>query len=103
MVPNDAGRMVQAIWDEMPRWYHGVDIDAFVVMPNHIHGIIVLSDVGASPRDCPFPRAGAGQAQGPAHTLSLPDVAGRFKSLTANRYPQAVTELGWPPFDKRLW
>ena len=40
MVSNDAGRMVQAIWDEMPRWYPGIHIDGFVVMPNHIHGII---------------------------------------------------------------
>ena len=45
---NDAGRMVIAIWDSLPQRYEGVDVDAFVVMPNHIHGIIVINDpVGA--------------------------------------------------------
>ena len=48
---NDAGRMVQAVWDEIPAHYPGIDIDAFVIMPNHIHGIIVI--VGAAPRGRP--------------------------------------------------
>jgi putative transposase len=59
MLLNDAGRMVQTVWDEMPVHYVGVAIDTFVVMPNHIHGIIVL--VGAAP--CGRPPLG--QAQGP--------------------------------------
>ncbi|MEW6364592.1 MAG: hypothetical protein AB1714_08125 [Acidobacteriota bacterium] len=42
MSPTDAGRMIQAVWDELPAFYAGVETDAFVVMPNHIHGIIVL-------------------------------------------------------------
>ena len=47
MLLNDAGRMVQTVWDEMPVHYVGVAINTFVVMPNHIHGIVVL--VGAAP------------------------------------------------------
>ncbi len=46
MILNDAGRMVQTGWDEIPTRYPGIDIDAFQIMPNHIHGIIV---VGAAP------------------------------------------------------
>ncbi|GBC84584.1 hypothetical protein HRbin11_01015 [bacterium HR11] len=70
---NDAGRMVQAVWNDLPRYYPGVAIDAFVVMPNHIHGIIIL--VGAGPCACPNigPRACpiAGQPRGVAPTVSL--------------------------------
>ena len=51
---NDAGRTVQTAWDQLPDHYPGVDLDAFVVMPNHIHGIIVLT-VGATPCGCPPP------------------------------------------------
>jgi len=59
---NDAGHMVQSVWNELSQHYPGVDVDAFVVMPNHIHGIIVLMDddivVGAGPRARPIgPRA----------------------------------------------
>jgi REP element-mobilizing transposase RayT len=45
MCLNDAGRMVQSVWDELPVYYPGVETDAFVVMPNHVHGILVF--VGA--------------------------------------------------------
>jgi hypothetical protein len=53
--------MIQAVWDEIPAYYPGIDIDAFIVMPNHIHGIVVI--VGAAP--CGRPNDGNGQAQGP--------------------------------------
>jgi hypothetical protein len=46
MALNDAGRMVQAVWDEIPLHYPGVEIDAFVVMPDHIHGIVRLIAAG---------------------------------------------------------
>jgi putative transposase len=49
---NDAGRMVETVWTEIPAFYPGVDIDSFVIMPNHLHGIVVLeqSSVGVDPR-----------------------------------------------------
>lgn len=100
---NEAGRMVHAVCEELPVFYPGVDIDAFAVMPNHIHGVIVLTGadmVGATPCG----RPDAGQAQGPAPTrLSLPDVVHRFKTLTTKRYADAVRDHGWPPFARRLW
>ncbi len=89
---NDAGWMVQTVWDQLPDHYPGVDIDEFVVMPNHVHGIIVLvgDPVGATPRGCPD-----GQA--------LPDVVHRFKSFTTALYRQGVAHNAWAPFPGRLW
>jgi REP element-mobilizing transposase RayT len=49
---NDAGWMVQQCWDEIPEHYPGIEIDAFTVMPNHIHGIVIL--VGATPPWLPW-------------------------------------------------
>ena len=51
---NHVGKMVQAVWDGLPR-YHGVDVDAFIIMPNHVHGIIIIDqkNVGATPCGCP--------------------------------------------------
>jgi len=39
---NDAGRMVQRFWDELPSRFAEINVDGFVVMPNHIHGIIIV-------------------------------------------------------------
>jgi putative transposase len=96
---TDVGQMVHETWYAMPRHYAGIEVDMFVVMPNHVHGIIRL--VGAGPRA----RPGAGQPQGVAPTLSLslPDVVHRFKSLTTTRYRQDVVEKSRHAFDGRLW
>jgi putative transposase len=123
MRSNDAGRMIRDVWDGLPSHYPGVGIDAFVVMPDHVHGVIVLTgdSVGAGPRACPSVDARnadvqrIGQPQGVAPTepeparpvraerLSLPDVVHRFKSLTTARYRDGVKRIGWPAFDNRLW
>jgi len=58
---NEVGQMVQMIWDELPKYYQGVAINAFQIMPNHVHGIIILKhqifSVGAGPRACPKKRS----------------------------------------------
>jgi REP-associated tyrosine transposase len=38
------GEVVDACWREVPEHYPQVELDAFVVMPNHVHGIIVIGD-----------------------------------------------------------
>lgn len=109
MVLNDAGRMVQAVWEEIPAHYPGVEIDEFIVMPDHIHGIVILVESGPSARPQSGPRTCLGE-QGPeepagevAQILSLPDVMQRFKSLTTKRYIDGVKQHGWPPFPGKLW
>jgi REP element-mobilizing transposase RayT len=37
------GRVVEHEWRRIPEVWTGVGIDAFVVMPNHLHGIVVLT------------------------------------------------------------
>jgi putative transposase len=97
MMANTAGQMIESVWRQLPQHCPCVEADAFVVMPNHVHGIIIL--VGAGPRACPD----SGQPRGVAPTISLPDVVHRFKSLTTARYRRGVHNNGWPPFPGRLW
>jgi putative transposase len=97
MILNRRGEMVERTWRQLAECYPGVEVDAFVVMPNHAHGIIVL--VGAGPCACPD----SGQPRGVAPTMSLPGVVHRFKSLTTARYRWGVHNGGWPPFPGRLW
>lgn len=42
---NAMGRIVAEQWDAIPRRFINVELDEFVVMPNHIHGIFLI--VGA--------------------------------------------------------
>lgn len=42
MCLSDAGQIVYDCWQSIPEHYLDVDLDAFVVMPNHTHGILFL-------------------------------------------------------------
>jgi putative transposase len=46
MMLFDAGLIVNEWWQKLPTKYLGVRLDEFIVMPNHVHGIINI-DVGA--------------------------------------------------------
>jgi len=49
VVLNDAGMMVAQEWESLPTRFPFVELDAFVVMPNHLHGVLLL---GCSDEDC---------------------------------------------------
>jgi len=86
-----AGRMVWTVWRELPSVYPGVQVDMFVVMPDHVHGILILA-----------PRVMSGDGALEAMS-SLPTVVGLFKSMTTKRYIEGVSEHGWPSVRLRLW
>lgn len=72
--------MIQEVWEDLPRFYHGIAIDAFVALPNHRHGIIIL--VGAGPRARPDPRTRPDPGAGPCFqagcgNASITNVASR--------------------------
>jgi putative transposase len=43
MAPSPFGLVVASFWDQIPVHATHVSLDAFVLMPNHVHGILVLS------------------------------------------------------------
>ena len=78
---NERGHIVKECWNEIPEHFPQVELDAFVVMPNHIHGIIVIKgndDVGAT-HASPLRRK-----SGPP-PRSLGAMVGSFKSAAARR------------------
>ncbi len=96
MAPNEAGRMIDAWWRRIPEKFPSCNADAFVVMPNHLHGVIVIDHdtVGADPRV--RPRHGAAGAP-------LPRIVQWLKTMTTNAYIHGADDCGWRPFAGRLW
>ena len=46
---NEAGRLVQETWDSLPGRFTSLVLDAFQIMPNHLHGVFVLPGPGLEP------------------------------------------------------
>jgi REP element-mobilizing transposase RayT len=83
LIPHTSGLMVESWWHTIPRRYPSVDVADVVVMPNHLHGLIMLGT-------------------DPEHEVLLPlsKVVGWFKSITTADYRRGV---GWPRFPGKLW
>ena len=41
---SPVGKLADACWQEIPSHTRNVELDAFMVMPNHVHGILILHD-----------------------------------------------------------
>ena len=53
MILNVCGDVVNEFWKLIPRYYENVSLDKYIVMPNHMHGIIYIKNVGNG--HCPIP------------------------------------------------
>jgi len=77
--------MVVDQWQALSNRFDGIGVHEFVLMPDHIHGIIEIERL-----DC-------------QNKVTLADIVGAFKSLTTHAYIQGVHQVSWPAFEKRLW
>jgi len=44
MILNKVGKIVEEEWLKSPRIRQNVELDKFVVMPNHLHGILIINN-----------------------------------------------------------
>ena len=72
---NEMGTTVQQTWDDLPAHYNGIDLDAFIVMPNHVHGIIILADESE-------------------RRHAIPDIVRGFKTFSARRVNERAGKRG---------
>lgn len=41
---SDIGRIIFSCWKQIPKIYSHISLDYFIIMPNHLHGIICIDD-----------------------------------------------------------
>ena len=95
---RDAGRMVEQRWQELNAMFPTIETDAYVIMPNHVHGIIIINATIPSSSGVTTSSSGVTTTG-----MGLDNVVGAFKSLTTVDYIRGVRTCGWAAFDRRLW
>jgi REP element-mobilizing transposase RayT len=95
---NAFGEVAQASWYELPQHFSYLGLDVFVIMPNHVHGIIVLNGVGAQhaapPRGGLRPNVQAG---------SLGAVVRSFKSAVSKQINELQGTPGMPVWQRNYY
>lgn len=85
MVLNEAGSIAVAAWTDLPNHYRYVELDAFVVMPNHFHGLIVLRDEHQEMRH------------------GLPEIIRGFKTFSSRRINGYRNNTGCPVWQRNYY
>ncbi|MCO5217850.1 MAG: transposase [Thermomicrobiales bacterium] len=85
IILTSAGRALEDRWLGITTRFPDVLTDDFVVMPDHVHGILWM---------------GAADSVSPT---SVSDVIRWLKSAVVEDYRVGVRDSGWPPYVKHLW
>src|SRR4030042_1855832 len=78
---NPCGEIVAECWTQLPKHFQNAAVDEFVVMPNHVHGILVIVDSGRGKgKRCLAPTMPVTGRFGKPTPGSLPTIVGSFNS-----------------------
>ena len=45
MYLNEIGEIADKFWGDIPDHFHDVELGEFIIMPNHVHGIIIINEL----------------------------------------------------------
>jgi putative transposase len=92
---NTFGLIVKECWEDLPQHYYFLKLDVFIVMPNHIHGILMLTD---------HPNVGAGFKPAPTikrHALS--EIVRALKTFSSRRINEIRKTPGIPVWQRNYY
>jgi len=103
---SELGLMAQKYWQEIPDHFFNVYLDESIIMPNHLHGIVIINKNKITNDEMPFigfnnnhvrrdealPRLYDGISPKPG---SLPVIIGSFKSITTKSIRRFNLEFYW--------
>jgi REP-associated tyrosine transposase len=78
---NKTGKMIEKIWEDIPNHYKAVELDSFIIMPNHLHGIIIVNFVETG--------------HAPSLQPKLGNIIGSFKSTATRRVHKNFNNFKW--------
>ena len=86
VILNDNGKIVKEEWLKTKEIRLNVDLDYYVIMPNHFHGILIIKDVETSRRDVSkLKETGQRPVSTKLQPNSLGSIIGQFKSICTKR------------------
>lgn len=85
MILNGTGKLAERFWKEIPDHFPFIELDNFVIMPNHVHGILIINQEVAhrydnitGNRNNTGTANGDGETMGTAETRLIASLRGGF-------------------------
>ena len=83
MLLNNCGKIATRKWEQLDKRFPEIEIDEFIVMPDHMHGIIVIPDPTGVWAIHELPRQREKNSPIARRRMTLPMVIGFYKMNTA--------------------
>ncbi len=86
--------IVEIEWTDIPNRFSNIELDEFIIMPNHLHGIIVINELEKRADAALEKRAGVTleKRAGVKPAPTLGEIMGSFKSLCAHKWLKYIKE-----------
>jgi putative transposase len=97
---SPAGRIAKLELLNLPGLYQDVSIDRFIVMPNHVHMIVMIGGehrFSPNPRRSADPSVNVGLIVLPPKSVSLSSVVGSYKSGVTRLCHEKGLDFAWQP------
>ena len=96
---NDIGKLAHRLWEEIPTHFPQVETDVWVIMPNHVHGVIIIAapHVGAT-HASPLPQRPSGPRK-----RSLGAIVGAYKSAVSKHVNRSGHPSGLPIWQRNFY
>jgi len=89
MILNEYGKIVEQCWNDLPNHYDNIELDAYVIMPDHFHGIIFIVSVDSVNAIDSVDSVSVGAIHElprlRRRKMLLPKIVGRFKMNSAKQ------------------
>ncbi len=87
IILSDLGQLTDELWTKIPEHYPFVELDYCLVMPNHIHGIIIINEENVKTGHAPS-----------LQKHNLGNIIGSFKSAVTNiAHKTNNLDFSWQP------
>lgn len=81
---NELGKIAKTYWEDIPKHFSNVELDYYVIMPNHLHGIIIINQIVKTRHASSLQK----------RHVTLSDIIGSFKSSVTKK----TREIGYANF-----
>ncbi len=102
MILNVAGIMIEKIYNELANYFENIQINDYVIMPNHFHCIIEIVGVESISTQNDINNKNRVDIES-TPTTTIPNIIQTFKRYTTLEYIKMVKNNELPNFDKRIW
>ena len=99
---NQFGKMVLEYWNSLPGRYTNIELDAFVIMPNHVHGIIKIIEIVGAIHELPLQTANI-NPKTERRRMLIPKVVGYFKMNSAKQINTLRNTTGMPVWQRNYY